>query len=269
MPPEDELSDEVPLSDENEAASASPSDSGVHFASDGADVPMAGEAPDEDPYAYQDYDGPTEDLTGELADDAGDEASYGYDSASETARFDRPEVDSSLLADSVNSPDESDKYRLVPTESGEDIASSFAEDAGASPSDETVYEPPADAGDAADDGDAYASHHPDLEGSSDETAQVDDGAGYAEGADAAYTDGSYTEAQPEQAAQGFSVEEEEVPAAQGFSVEEDEAPAPAPAPPARTAKPVEPTEARPGQVRKSAIDEMFARAAEIKRQKGR
>lgn len=271
MPPEDELSDEVPLSDENEAA-ASSSDSGVHFATDGADevLPIAAEAPDEDPYAYQDYDGPTEDLASELADDAGDEASYGYDAASETARFDRAEVDPGLLSDSVSNPDESDKYRLVQTDSSEDVAASFAEDAGAAPGDDATYEeaPVAAPGDDDGDGDAYASHHPDMDGSSDETVMADEG---------------YAEAQPEDeepVAQGFTVEEEEAPAAQGFSVEE-EAPAPAaPTSVAASSGTVSGTvtspgtdagrdDARPGQVRKSAIDEMFARAAELKRQKGR
>ena len=256
MPPEDELSDEVPLSDENEgAALTSSSDSSVDFASDGADVPITGEAPDDDPYAYQDYDGPTEDLASELADDAGDGASYGYEAAAETARFDRlADSDPGLLVENVTSPDESDKYRLVQTESSEDLTP-FAEDAGAAPEEvaELSAEPRGDADEGAD---GYASHHPDMDGSSDE------GGGYT-GAD----EGGYTGAdeQGPAPAQGFTVEEEAPVAA-----DDDEAQA-ASAAPAERAGPATATqdESRPGQVRKSAIEEMFARAAELKRQKGR
>ncbi|MCW8137655.1 MAG: hypothetical protein KIT58_01995 [Planctomycetota bacterium] len=311
MPPEDELSDEVPLRDENEGG-PSPSDSSVDFAADdGAEVPAMGEAPETDPYAFQDYDGPTEDLSGELADDAGAEASYGYDTASETARFDRPDIDPSLLAESAGTPDESGQYKLSPSDSSVDQGG-FVEEAAVAGSSDEVYEPPVSPPDEAD---AYASHHPDVAEDAETghvsfgahaAAEVDDGytgaeaddgytgaeadAGYTGAeADAGYTgytaeDDGYTgaevgaEVDEAPAAQGFSVEEDP-PAAQGFTVEE-EAPAPAPAatrspppptPPARqpTAAEKASDEVRPGQVRKSAIDEMFARAAQIKREKGR
>lgn len=242
MPPEDELSDEVPLSDENEAATSS-SDSGDQYLADGSDtdLPIAGEAPDEDPYDYQAEDVPAEDLSSELAEDAGESASYGFDAASETARFDRSEVEPGLLADSVNSPDESDKYRLL-SESGDDIGASFVEEAttATGQADELAYEAAATEGGAeSSDDSALSSHHPDLDAP-------------------------------------FTVEDEapapDAAAAQGFTVEDD-APAPAPtkpAPPSKPARPPEPRreEVRPGQVRKSAIDEMFARAAELKRQRG-
>ncbi|MBX3467540.1 MAG: hypothetical protein KF878_11680 [Planctomycetes bacterium] len=321
MPPEDELSDEVPLRDENEGE-PSPSDSSVDFAADdGAEVPSMGEAPDVDPYAFQDYDGPTEDLSGELADDAGAEASYGYDTASETARFDRPDIDPSLLAESAGTPDESGQYKISPSDSSVDQGG-FVEEAAVAGSSDEVYEP---AVSSPDESGGYASHHPDMVEDDAEAGHVSFGAHAAADADGGYTgaeaddgytgaeaddgytgaeaDGGYTGAEADggytgyaahddgdagaavgaevdeaPAAQGFSVEEDP-PAAQGFSVEE-EAPAPAPAatrapppatPPARKPAAVEKAsdEVRPGQVRKSAIDEMFARAAQIKREKGR
>lgn len=231
MPPEDELADEVPLrEDEYEAspeAAAGPSDSGVDFAPEGV---AGAEAQDDE------YRGPVEDLSNELQEDAGDQASYGYDSASETARFDRPDIDPNLLTDSSGAPDESDKYRLSQSDPAVAEPISYAEDAGTAPSDDATYEP-ATTAEAGDD-DTYASHHPDLDApSSDEMSPA-----------------------------------EEEPAA-AFTVEEE----PAPAPPPRTAtsstkKPAAPaqssSEPKPGQVRKSAIDEMFQRAADLKRRKG-
>lgn len=230
MPPEDELADEVPIrEDEYEASpeAPNPSDSGVDFAPEG-DVAAAAEQDDE-------YRGPVEDLSAELQEDAGDQASYGYDSASETARFDRPDIDPSLLSDSSSAPDESDKYRLSQSDPAVAEPTSFAEEAAVAPSDDATYEAPA--ADANDD-DTYASHHPDLDTPSSEELPV----------------------------------EEEAPVA-AFTVEEEPAPPPprasASSSTSSTKKPVASTdEPRPGQVRKSAIDEMFQRAADLKRRKG-
>lgn len=229
MPPEDELADEVPLrEDEYEASpeAPNPSDSGVDFAPEG-DV-AAAEQDDE-------YRGPVEDLSAELQEDAGDQASYGYDSASETARFDRPDIEPNLLSDSSSAPDESDKYRLSQSDPAVAEPTSFAEEASVAPSDEATYEAPtADAGDD----DTYASHHPDLDApSSDELAPL----------------------------------EEEAPPVAAFTVEEEEpAPPPSRASTSSSKKPAAEVsqEPRPGQVRKSAIDEMFQRAADLKRRKG-
>jgi hypothetical protein len=232
VPPEDELADEVPLrEDEYEAspeAAPGPNDSGVDFAPEGD---AGAEAQDDE------YRGPVEDLSGELQEDAGDQASYGYDSASETARFDRPDIDPNLLTDSSGAPDESDKYRLSQSDPAVAEPTSFAEEAATAPSDEATYEAPTS--DAGDD-DTYSSHHPDLDkASSDEM-------------------GPATEEEP---AAAFTVEEEE--------------PAPPPVRPSSTASAKKPAaaaapsnEPKPGQVRKSAIDEMFQRAADLKRRKG-
>lgn len=230
MPPDDELADEVPLrDDEYEAppeAAPNPSDSSVDFAPEGAGA-SAEQLDDE-------YAGPVEDLSDQLADDAGDQASYGYDSASETARFDRTDIEPSLLSDSSSAPDESDKYRLSQSDPAVAEPTSFADDAGATPSDDATYEPAA--ADVGGEEDSYASHHPDLDTpSSDETSPV----------------------------------EEEAPVA--FTIEEEE-PAPPPrvvaAPAAKKPAAAVDNEPRPGQVRKSAIDEMFQRAADLKRRKG-
>jgi hypothetical protein len=229
VPPEDELADEVPIrEDEYEASpeAPNPSDSGVDFAPEG-DV-AAAEQDDE-------YRGPVEDLSAELQEDAGDQASYGYDSASETARFDRPDIDPSLLSDSSSAPDESDKYRLSQSDPAVAEPTSFAEEAAVAPSDDATYE--AATADVGDD-DTYASHHPDLDApSSEELAPV----------------------------------EEEAPVA-AFTVEEEPAPPPRASASSSTSSTKKPAassdEPRPGQVRKSAIDEMFQRAADLKRRKG-
>ncbi|MCO5165323.1 MAG: hypothetical protein M9894_03020 [Planctomycetes bacterium] len=282
MPPEDELSDEVPLRDETEGepSPADPGDSSVDFASD-ADVPIAGEAPDVDPYAFQDYDGPTEDLSGELAEDAGAEASYGYDAASETERFDRAGIDPSMLAESAGTPDESGQYQLSPSDSSVDQGG-FVEEvaAGGSSDEQQAYEPAAAAPDESDGG--YASHHPDMDEGEDPGhvafgghQAADEVPADAQEEEAPVAQGFSVEEEEAPVAQGFSVEEEEAPVAQGFTVEEEEAPPPAPTraapPPMPTRRPAEAEkdEVRPGQVRKSAIDEMFARAAQLKREKGR
>lgn len=241
MPPEDELADEVPLRDENDTAEpeadappANPSDSGVDFA-------VAGEAPDDDPQ-YADYDGPTEDLSGMLADDAGQEASYGYDTAAETARFnDRAEL--SDLTDKAAVPDDSDQYKLSESDPGESSHTSFVEEAATTgSSEETAYEPPP----AGDDDGGYSSHHPDLH------SDVGAAPAYEEPATSDEMSGGYTAEEPAPEPEPEPVR----PAAKQPSAPPRRAPAP---------EPVVDNSPKPGQVRKSAIDEMFARAAELKK----
>jgi hypothetical protein len=245
VPPEDELADEVPLRDENDSAEgdadpppANPSDSGVDFA-------VGGEAPDDDPQ-YADYDGPTEDLSGELADDAGQEASYGYDTAAETARFAEARAELSDLTDKAAVPDDSDQYRLSESDHGEG-AVPFAEEAATTGSDDATYEPAAVAD--PDDSSGYSSHHPDLHSDIgavpvEEPASADDEMGPA---------GRFTPVEE-------PAPEPVRPAAKQPSAPPKRAPAP---------EPVVDNSPKPGQVRKSAIDEMFARAAELKKHKGR
>lgn len=246
MPPEDELADEVPLRDENDSAEAeaepsqNPADSGVDFA--------VGGAPDDDSQ-FQDYDGPTEDLSGELADDAGAEASYGYDTAAETARFEPDRQELSDLTDNAATPDDSDQYKLSQSDP-EGSQASFADDAGAAPSEDATYEPAP----AAEEDPGYSSHHPDMQSEVGAVAE---------------------EAPAEEPAVA-----EEAPVVEATPEPEPE-PEPAPPPkPARASAPPKPSRPapapepvdsgpKPGQVRKSAIDEMFARAAELKNKKSR
>jgi hypothetical protein len=266
VPPDDELSDEVPVSDEAYEGDDAGSEA-VEYASDGSDVPIADGAPDDsDPYQYQDYQGPQEDLSQQLADDAGERASYGFDAASETARFSqRPDLAGLKDAASASDSDDSDKYKMSDSSVGE--APAFAE-AAPPAGEEPSYEPPAEAlTDESDPG--LASHVP------------EDESGYTGEAP------SYAEEGAEEAQAGFTVEDDDAGGHVAFGdapATEEEAPVaeaepePEPAPPKATGKRAAPPpvpaapaptgdDNRPGQVRKSAIDEMFARAAELKRRK--
>lgn len=252
VPPDDELSDEVPVSDE--APQGDAGSEGAEYASDASDVPIAGEAPDDaDPYQYQDYQGPAEDLSQQLADDAGDRASYGFDAASETARFSqRPDLGGLADAASASDSDDSDKYKLSESSAGE--APAFAE---AAPppegGEEPAYEPPSDESDA-----GLSSHVPEDEGYTGYSEEAAGSEETEESGHVAFGDAPAT------------AEDEEV-----ITPIPEPEPAPEPEPRSKSsgtkraaaASAPSADEARPGQVRKSAIDEMFARAAELKRRK--
>ncbi len=242
MGPDEELSDEAPeLADEAGGAPDAVEESGVEFAA-GADVAMAGEAPDVDEFAM-DESAPKADLSNELADDAGDSASYGFEAARETARFTSPADSDPDLAEASGVADDSDKYRIIPgTDDGP--APSFAEEVAGAVDQDAAYDPEP-AADSAPDESAYASHFDGVDSGEDAASETD----VAEAP--AVADEAPAEPEPEP---------EPVRPARAAAPSR-----PAPAPAAEPA-PGNPDD-RPGQVRRSAIDEMFARAAELKNKK--
>jgi hypothetical protein len=244
--PDEELSDEAPeLADEASGAPEAVEESGVEFAA-GADVAMAGEAPDTDEYAM-DESAPKADLSNELADDAGDSASYGFEAARETARFEGANDSDPDLAEASGVADDSDKYRIMPgTDDGP--APSFAEESANAVDQDAAYDPEP----AAEEESAYASHFDGVD--SDETSAPE----AAPEADSGEAPAVADEAPPQ-------LEPEPEPVRRAAPPSKPAAkPAPAPAPEPAAAGGVDD---RPGQVRRSAIDEMFARAAELKNKK--
>lgn len=259
MGPEDELSDQAPeTADEAEVVPAGPSDSGLDFAPEGA----AADAPDE---YTPDENAPKVDLSGELAEDAGERASYGFEAASEV-----PVQGASLPPDELTSmastTDDSDKFRIQDIPGASD-STGFADDAGEQPHDDT-YDPPAD--EVGDDGVGYVSAAR-LSDSDEQAPPVE------EEAPAIADEAPAVEEAP--------VEEVASPSPAALSgaaelAEEDEVRAPPRRPDptsgrAQRPEPAKPApraaeasdEPRPGQIRKSALDEIFARAAAIKKQK--
>lgn len=270
-PDADDPSD-VELSEEVEGGSSEstpvPTDSSV-------DLNYAGEAPDVDPYEFNPEAAPNRDLSG-FQDDAGADASYGFESASETARYTAEEVEEELAEDAnLNdsgeftavpggpADDDDELTDALPSDSGENIpvGGGAVDEAPA----EDLYASQADAGYA---GDEYAAEDGGAT-AQDEYSGPDGGyvgeEAYADGAD--YGDG---------AGAGFTMEEE--PAAGGFTVEEEpaaeEAAPPEHRPTARMAPPSAPLDAgdddedrpnRPGQIAKNALDDIFARAAKLKK----
>ncbi len=242
MGPDEELSDEAPeLADEAGGAPEAVEESGVEFAAEGADVAMAGEAPDTDEYAM-DESAPKADLSNELADDAGDSASYGFEAARETARFTSPADSDPDLAEASGVADDSDKYRIIPgTDDGP--APSFAEESANAVDQDAAYDPEP----ATEEESAYASHFDGVDSDESSATETDPGEAPAVADEA-----------PAQ------LEPEPEPVRRAPPPKAKPAPAPEPAPePAATGNPDD----RPGQVRRSAIDEMFARAAELKNKK--
>ncbi len=247
MGPDEELSDEAPeLADEAGGAPEAVEESGVEFAA-GADVAMAGEAPDTDDYAM-DESALKADLSNELADGAGDSASYGFESARETARFTSPADSDPDLAEASGVADDSDKYRILPgTDDGP--APSFAEESANAVDQDAAYDPEP----AAEDESAYASHFDGVD--SDESAATETDSGEAP----AVADEAPAQLEPEP-------EPEPVRRAPPSRAPAASKPAPAPTPAPEPAAAGGPDD-RPGQVRRSAIEEMFARAAELKNKK--
>ncbi len=255
----------------------------------------------------------------DLAEDAGEGASYGFDNATATGSFDRSKlkIDSDLI-EAVAPTGDSDMYELPDSEDLGVSEDSYQEeanvdDSGAYPTYEGEAEvdgfaEAADEGargfDGYDDGGGsqpegegdYAEGEGDYaEGEGDTYAEGDyaegEGDAYAEGeGEGDYAEGDYAEEGAEVAlhegeagydeghadAAGFSVEDEpdaagfsveDEPDVAGFSVEEevddfadDEAPAESAPAPAK-----EKGSFRSGLVEKNAIDDMFARAAKIKK----
>lgn len=224
--PHDDPSD-VELSEEVESGSTPaeptplPTDSAV-------DLKYSGEAPEEAD-AYEAEAAPVNrDLSG-FADDAGDEASYGFEAASETSRFSMREY--------------------------QEVAEELTEDANLNDSGEYTSPFQAEVADVGDLADAA----PSGEDSGESLAM-----GEPEPIDAV-EEAPATDS-------GFSMEEE--PASEAsFTVEEEPAPEPEPAPPSRpTTKMKAPPapapaadEGRPGQIAKNALDDIFARAAKLKK----
>lgn len=246
MGPDEELSDEAPeLADEAAGAPEAVEESGVEFAAEGADVAMAGEAPDTDDYAM-DESAPKADLSNELADDAGDSASYGFEAARETARFEAPADSDPDLAEASGVADDSDKYRILPgTDDGP--APSFAEESANAVDQDAAYDPePA----AAEEESAYASHFDGVDSGEATTPEADSGEA------PAVADEAPPQLEPEPEPEPEPVRRAPPPSKAAAK------PAPAPEPAAAGG-----ADDRPGQVRRSAIDEMFARAAELKNKK--
>ncbi len=105
MGPEDELSDQAPeTSDGAEVVPAGPSDSGLDFAPEGA-----GDAPDE---YTPDESVPKVDLSGELAEDAGERASYGFEAASEVPAEGGQLAPDELTSMASTGADDSDRFRI-------------------------------------------------------------------------------------------------------------------------------------------------------------
>ncbi len=234
--------------------------------SGGSELDYAAEAPDED--EYDATLGSGEDLSGEFAAEAGDDASYGFDSVRATSRFEGDAMGNELSEDAgqegvddytlsaedaasashLDYEDEAggadagyDEYEYAGSDSGEDVG--FAEDAGANAADGMAGFTPVE-----DEATGFAS-------AEDEEPEV---TGFA----------SVEDEEPE--VTGFASVEDEEPEVTGFASVEDEepaAPAEDEAPPAeRTPEPEERSDGRrSGAVPKSALDAIFARAAEIKR----
>ena len=286
---------EVELSEEVESGST-PSEPTPLPTDSSADLRYAGEAPDVDPYEFNPEAAPNRDLSG-FQDDAGADASYGFEAASETARFSSKEfqeVEEELAEDAnLNDSgeftaaaagqgvDEGELTDALPSDSSENLAlggGAVAEEAPA----EDLYASHADGYAAADEGgytgdegyaaadEGYAATDEGYAAADEGYAAADEGGyaaadeGYAaadEGYAAADEGGYAAEAAVEEAPTGFTVEEEPAAAAEEPP---ERRPTTRMAPPA-AAEEEEDRPNRPGQIARNALDDIFARAAKLKK----
>lgn len=211
-----ELSEEVEGSTPAEPTAVGPSDSGL-------DLRYSGEAPEGQDEYEADSPPVSRDLSG-FAEDAGDEASYGFESASETSRYSSrefQEVQEELTEDA--NLNDSGEY-TSPFEKMPPDASDLADAAPSSDSSEALAWGASDSSDELRAADEAPSEEPAVE----EVA-------------------------------GFTVEEEpEPPPARGTGRVSKPAPASAPSDDDRGS--------RPGQIAKNALDDIFSRAAKLKKQ---
>jgi hypothetical protein len=237
----DDDSNEVELSEELEggpADSAVPTDSSI-------DLRYAGEAPEADAYEAEVAAAPR-DLSG-FADDAGADASYGFDNASETARYSSEEVQEELAEDS--NLHDSGEFNAPPGGPGVDEG----ELSDRSPS-------------AEDSGESLQVGSSDSLGEEELAAEVS-------------TEDPYAPADL-----GEEEDDDEAPRGFSFVPEPEPEPEPEPAPPkaappkaapaakapptTRMAPPAEEdrsSSGRPGQIGRNALDDIFSRAAKLKK----
>ncbi len=282
----------------DEVPSDPPSDEGT-LDSGGSELDYAAEAPDEDEYEAGSLGG-QDDLSGEFQAEAGDDASYGFESVRASSTFEGDAMGAELAEDLGS--DEHDDYALSPEnaasashldygeeasgggleddyetsgapEPGEDVG--FAEDAGSDAS--SGFSSSAFA--AVDDEAVEASGFADVQdeepaeasGFADE--QPAEASGFADVQDEEPAEASgFADVQDEEPAEasGFADVQDEEPAATGFSAEDDEPPPPSPARPQPAPRPSAPPaddSRKSGSVPKNALDAIFARAAEIKRKR--
>lgn len=290
------FADEAPGSDESDEGSAlSAVDSHIDF---------AGAAPDNDEYET-DLAG-TDDLRQDLADDAGSEASYGFDAAAEAGSHNTEMGDSGVqreLGEDTGTDDDSDDAYQLPQDvaSADDDVSYAEESSSTDPDDDFYADAPIPGEESASDSIGFADDA--ASGYGDEIASgygEDVASGYGEDVASGYgeieadgygdpapaaeeplADPGYSDSDP-----GYSdsdADDGDEPAAVGFgSVEdedEDEAPAgvsfgsiedPVEAPDDESDEMSAPTKSvreppKSGQISKNALDDIFSRAAEIRR----
>jgi len=269
-----------PEEDEVEFSEQAPNDSDEETlegdATEESQLDYAAEAPEEQDVYETDWSSAED--SGGFAEDAGTEASYGFESASDTSRFSR-EVDeqvASELADDLGDTGD-DVYAPAPElqEADESLEAALSEVTQATSQDEGLYPPDGQEtegeatgfGEIADEAAEYAAEDEATGFAEDEATGFaeDESTGFAEDEATGFADvedhGAAGFAAVEDEAAGFAAVE---PAAEdeGADYAAEEAPeAAVPAPEGRAASDA----GRSGQVSKDALDAIFARAAEIKR----